>query len=103
MQCFVCRIILNSAALQAKVILCKYMLYKSSNAFNSLNRKVAMKNIKLVCLNLSHYIENTYQDAARLYIAGGSQVMVNSYSHQKTQPKETILRWPFMLLVLSQL
>ena len=44
----------------------------ASIAFNSLNRKVAMKNIQLVCPNLSQYIENTYQDAARLYIAGGS-------------------------------
>ena len=41
------------------------------DAFNSLNHKVAMKNIQLVCRNLSQYIENTYQDAARLYIAGG--------------------------------
>ena len=31
-----------------------------------------MKNIKLVCPNLSQYIENTYQDAAQLYIAGGN-------------------------------
>ena len=44
----------------------------ASNAFNCLNRKVAMKNIQLVCPNLPQYIENTYQDAARLYIAGGS-------------------------------
>ena len=51
---------------------CGFFMVYASNAFNSLNQKLAMKNIKLVCSNLSQYIENMYQDAARLYIAGGS-------------------------------
>ena len=34
------------------------IMVDASNAFNSLDRKVAMKNIKLVCPNLSQYIEN---------------------------------------------
>ena len=40
------------------------LMVDASNAFNSLNRKVATKNIKLVCPSLSQYNENMYQDAA---------------------------------------
>ena len=65
------------------------LMVDASNAFNSLNRKVAMKNIQLVCPNLSQYIENTYQDAARLYIAGGSSGKF-LYSSEGTTQEDNI-------------
>ena len=64
------------------------LMVDASNAFNSLNYKVAMKNIKLVCPNLSQYIENTYQDAAQLYIAGGSGEFL--YSSEGTTQGDNI-------------
>lgn len=44
------------------------------NAFNSLNRKVAVHNIKILCPELSSYITNCYARPARLFVTGGKEI-----------------------------
>ena len=48
------------------------LLVDATNAFNSLNRQVALRNVKILCPNIAQYIENTYKQPSRLYIAGGN-------------------------------
>ena len=44
------------------------MLIDAKNAFNSLNRKVALNNIRELCPSLHCFLKNCYQDSANLYI-----------------------------------
>ena len=44
------------------------MLVDATNAFNSLNRKATIHNIKIKCPSLAQYVENTYKDPTNLYI-----------------------------------
>ncbi len=49
------------------------LLVDARNAFNSLNRKAALHNIKYVCPEFSTYLINTYREPSRLHVAGGSE------------------------------
>ena len=42
----------------------------AENAFNNLNRKVALQNIKQLCPPFYQYLHNTYQTPAKLVIQG---------------------------------
>ena len=44
------------------------LLVDASNAFNSINRKATLHNIKIKCPSLATYIENTYKQPANLFI-----------------------------------
>ena len=46
------------------------LLVDAENAFNFLNRKVALQNIKQICPPLYLYLSNTYQTPAKLIIQG---------------------------------
>ena len=46
------------------------ILVDAMNAFNSLNRQVALRNIRHLCPALSKFLINTYRDDVRLYING---------------------------------
>ena len=47
------------------------LLVDATNAFNSLNRKVALQNLKIICPNLAQYVENSYKQPTRLYTSNG--------------------------------
>ena len=49
-----------------------FLLVDATNAFNSLNRQVALRNVKILCPNIAQYIANTFKQPSRLYIAGGN-------------------------------
>ena len=49
------------------------LLVDATNAFNSLNRKATLHNIKVSCPSLAQYVENTYKDPTHLYIATRSR------------------------------
>ena len=44
------------------------LLIDAKNAFNSLNRKVALNNIRELCPSLHCFLQNCYQDSTDLYI-----------------------------------
>ena len=47
------------------------LLVDTSNAFNSINRKAALHNIRILCPTISTILFNTYQAPAKLFIVGG--------------------------------
>ena len=51
------------------------MLVDADNAFNRLNRNVALKNIKQLCPPLYTYLENSYNKPPRLYLKDGSFIL----------------------------
>jgi len=51
------------------------LLIDASNAFNSLNREVALHNIPRICPCLADITNNTYNAPARLFIAGGGEIL----------------------------
>ena len=54
------------------------LLVDATNAFNSFNRQVALKNVKILCPNIAQYTENTYKQPSPLYIAGGNGEFISS-------------------------
>ena len=48
------------------------LLVDATNAFNTLNREVALRNILHLCPSLGRVLINTYRDGAQLYIDGES-------------------------------
>ena len=46
------------------------LLVDATNAFNSLNRQVALKNIEKICPPISTILTNTYRDDIHLFIDG---------------------------------
>ena len=54
------------------------LLIDASNAFNSLNRDAAVKNMKFTCPPLAKYIENTYREPSNLYIKGADGGFIKS-------------------------
>jgi hypothetical protein len=51
------------------------LLIDASNAFNCLNRAVALHNIQVTCPILSTYLVNTYRHPVKLFIAGGKTIL----------------------------
>ena len=50
------------------------LLVDADNAFNRLNRSVALWNIQFICPYLAAYATNCYQTSARLFICGGAEI-----------------------------
>ena len=50
------------------------LLVDAENAFNQINRKEALHNIKKICPPFFQYVENTYQSATNLYLNNGSYI-----------------------------
>ena len=48
------------------------ILVVASNAFNSLNREAALRNIQRFCLFLSKVIINNYRENSQLFIEGST-------------------------------
>ena len=51
------------------------MLVDASNAFNSLNRAAALRNIRVLCPALATFAINTYQAPARLFVTGDKELI----------------------------
>ena len=53
------------------------LLVDASNAFNRLNRKASLLNVRHICPNISTYLINTYRSPAELYISnsGGKYIL----------------------------
>ena len=51
------------------------MLVDASNAFNALNRKVALENMKALCPPIHRYLNNCYQCPTDLYVLDGTECL----------------------------
>ena len=58
------------------------LLIDASNAFNALNRKVALHNIRYICPEFATFITNLYQCDAELFVAGTEDEII--YSQEGT-------------------
>ena len=58
------------------------LLVDAANTFNSVNRKVFLHNINIICPSISIYGENCYTLPSRLFIIGGTEIQ---YSEGTTQ------------------
>ena len=54
----------------------------AKNAFNSLNRKAALHNVKHLCPALSTSLSNCYKSPSRLFVAGGGEITSNEGTTQ---------------------
>lgn len=50
------------------------LLVDARNAFNSLNREVALHNVQRLCPSLARTVVNCYAQPARLFVAGGGEL-----------------------------
>ena len=50
------------------------IIVDASNAFISLNRKVALHNIQIACPSFSHILSNTYRTCSRVIIMDGAEI-----------------------------
>ena len=50
------------------------LLVDAANAFNSVNRKVFLHNINIVCPSISIYVENCHTLPSGLSIIGGTEI-----------------------------
>ena len=53
------------------------LLVDASNAFNDLNRKAAINNLKYTCPEFSGYVNNLYRGDAKLFVAGSNDVVMS--------------------------
>jgi hypothetical protein len=51
------------------------LLIHATNAFNQMNRAVAMHNLQLTCNKMSIYIINTYRSTSRIFTCGGGEIL----------------------------
>ena len=51
------------------------ILVDAANAFNNLNRQVALNNMQYLCPNFATVLINTYRNPARLFITGGGKIL----------------------------
>ena len=51
------------------------LLVDASNAFNSMNRKAALNNIKYTCPEFSCYVNNLYRGDAELFVANSEETV----------------------------
>ena len=62
------------------------LLVDAENAFNSINRKVFLHNIFILCFIISTFVTNCYASPARLFVIGSSEIK----SNEGTTQRETV-------------
>ena len=68
------------------------LLVDATNAFNSLNRQVALRNVKILCPNIAQQIKNTYK---QLHVCTLLEEMENLYYQKKEPNREITVQWHF--------
>ena len=51
------------------------LLIDATNAFNYMNRSIALHNIRITCPIISKYLVNTYRHPSKLFVAGGGLIL----------------------------
>jgi hypothetical protein len=74
------------------------LLIDADNAFNRLNRAVALSNMQIICPSLAIFSRNCYQVPARLFVTGGAEL-----ASQEGTTQGDPLAMPFYALSLMPL
>ena len=59
------------------------LLIDATNAFNQMDRAVAMHNMRITCIEIALYIINTYRRPPRLFISGGGEIFSQEGTTQR--------------------
>ena len=60
------------------------LLVDAANAFNNINRKTLLRNIKVLCPILGRYVNNNYPTAEKLFVIGGTKLNQGKERHRET-------------------
>ena len=80
------------------------LLAGAANAFNSVNRKVFLHNINVVCPSISIYLENCYTLPSSLFIIGRTEIQSSDETTQGdpvAMSIDALSVIPLMLMVLE--
>ena len=58
------------------------LLVDAPNAFNSINRKIFLHNMSILCPAISTFVTNCYTTPARLFLIGGTEMRSNEGTTQ---------------------
>ena len=61
------------------------MSVDAENAFNSINRKVMLHNLKFICPIIATYIINCYTTPLRLFVVAGREILSSEGTTQGDQ------------------
>ena len=50
------------------------LLVDASNAFNSINRKAFLHNVRIICPSIATFTINCYSSPSRLFVVGGTEI-----------------------------
>ena len=75
------------------------LLVDAANAFNSVNRKVFLHNINVVCPSISIYVQNCYALPSRLFIIARTKIK----SSEKATQTDPVAMPVYVLLVILML
>ena len=64
----------------------------ATNAFNSLNRKVFLHNIKIICPELANFVYNCYTSSSRLFVRGRKRNFIRRRDHPRRSNCNGIIR-----------
>ena len=62
------------------------LLIDAENAFNSINHKLMLHNLKFICPIIATYIIHCYATPSRLFIAGGGEILSSEGATQGDPP-----------------
>ena len=80
------------------------LLVDAANAFNSINRKVMLHNIKFICPAMAVYTYNCYSTASRLFVQGGKEISSAEGTTQgdpKAMPLYAVAIAPLLQMIKS--
>ena len=63
------------------------LLIDATNAFNTVNRKVLLHNVKVICPAISPYVNNCYSLTSQLFVISGAEITTKG----KTQGEPTAM------------
>ena len=69
------------------------LLVDATNAFNCMNRSVALHNVRYVCPPLSKYLHNTYSNSVNLFLRDGNKNVTLSAGEGTTQGDPPASGW----------
>ena len=76
------------------------LLVVASNAFNSLNRKLFLHNVKVICPVIATFVINCYSSDSRLYIIAGGEIKSRKGTTQGDPVRMAIYAIPIIPLLL---
>ena len=81
------------------------LLIDASNAFNTVNRKLFLHNVSVICPEIAVFVRNCYSSPLRLFIIGGSELKSCEGTTQRDPAAlaiYTIAIIPLLLMLVDQ-